>query len=336
MELDNMISFILFCWLEFLSSITVTNAATYNLSRSWIGSGFYDDFTFRTFDDPTHGRVNYVDLDTARSNNLSFASDNAFVMRADSTNVVPSSARGRDSVRIHSRETFSDGVLVLDVRHMPIGCGTWPAFWTCTPGSWPVGGEIDIIEGVNGIGTNLASLHTPPGCTMPTTGRMMTGNFTGNDCVSGDGGSNSGCGVSDPRPRSFGQSFNDGLGGYFVTRRSATRGIATWFWPRLDPFLPYDISNPSSSSIFESLWSTPWANFPSSPNMCDMTDANLLSPHEIIFDLTFCGDWAGSVWSGSGCAGDAGWSCNDWVDQNPNAFADAYWEISELRWYVEA
>ncbi|WWD16308.1 hypothetical protein CI109_100734 [Kwoniella shandongensis] len=295
-----------------LACISLSHAATYNLSRSWSGSDFYDDFTFRTFDDPTHGRVNYVDLNTARNNNLSFASGDTFVMRADSSHVVTPSARGRDSVRIHSKETFSDGVLVLDVTHMPVGCGTWPAFWTCTPGSWPVGGEIDIIEGVNGIGTNLASLHTPSGCTMPTTGRIMTGNYTGNDCL---GENNSGCGVSDGRVRSFGQSFNDGQGGYFVMRRSAARGIATWFWPRLDPSIPHDISTPTSPSIYESMWSTPWANFPSTPNMCDMTNTNIMSPHEIIFDLTFCGDWAGNVWY---------------------AFTNAYWEIKGLRWYEEA
>lgn len=73
-------------------------------------------------------------------------SDNVFVMRADSTTKVQSGARGRDSIRISSQKTYTDAVIVLDVAHMPEGCGTWPAFWTVTAGKWPYGGEIDILE----------------------------------------------------------------------------------------------------------------------------------------------------------------------------------------------
>ena len=69
-------------------------------------------------------------------------------MRADARSIVHPSARGRDSVRIISNFAYSDSVLVLDVQHMPEGCGTWPAFWTLSKdGPWPTGGEIDIIEG---------------------------------------------------------------------------------------------------------------------------------------------------------------------------------------------
>lgn len=45
---------------------------------------------------------------------------------------------------------------------------TWPAFWTSTPNNWPQGGEIDIIEGVDGEGANLASLHTGGACQVPS------------------------------------------------------------------------------------------------------------------------------------------------------------------------
>lgn len=67
-------------------------------------------------------------------------------MRADNTTIVPSSARGRDSNRIRSHNTYADSILVLDVGHVPWGCATWPAFWTETQTNWPIGGEIDIIE----------------------------------------------------------------------------------------------------------------------------------------------------------------------------------------------
>lgn len=72
-------------------------------------------------------------------------------MRADSTSIVPSWARGRDSVRISSWNAYGDSVIVLDVQHMPEGCATWPAFWTLSQaGPWPKGGEIDIVEGILG------------------------------------------------------------------------------------------------------------------------------------------------------------------------------------------
>ena len=69
-----------------------------------------------------------------------------FVMRADSTNKVDASSRGRDSIRITSNNAYSDSAVVLELSHMPTGCATWPAFWTVTTGQWPAGGEIDILE----------------------------------------------------------------------------------------------------------------------------------------------------------------------------------------------
>ena len=108
-----------------------------------------------------------------------------FIMRADNTTQVMPTARGRDSVRITSNNSYNDSIVILDLLHMPAGCGTWPAFWTLSEvGPWPIGGEIDIIEGkyrfpfllyrsmthlqlgVNMQPQNLASLHTTPGCNM--------------------------------------------------------------------------------------------------------------------------------------------------------------------------
>jgi hypothetical protein len=70
-------------------------------------------------------------------------------MAPNSRDVVQPGARGRDSVRISSHEAYDEVVIVLDIQHMPQGCGTWPAFWTNSQaGPWPHGGEIDIIEGI--------------------------------------------------------------------------------------------------------------------------------------------------------------------------------------------
>ena len=70
-------------------------------------------------------------------------------MRADDWSIVEPSARGRDSVRISSKNAYNESIFVLDLAHMPAGCATWPAFWSLSQqGPWPNGGEIDIIEGM--------------------------------------------------------------------------------------------------------------------------------------------------------------------------------------------
>jgi hypothetical protein len=42
-------------------------------------------------------------------------------MRADYTNKVLLTARGRDSIRIQSYAAYGDSVVVLDLTHMPEG-----------------------------------------------------------------------------------------------------------------------------------------------------------------------------------------------------------------------
>jgi adhesin HecA-like repeat protein len=54
------------------------------------------------------------------------ASNGQVKLKADTTNVVPSGARGRDSVRLESKTLFNSGLFIADVAHMPTGCGTPP------------------------------------------------------------------------------------------------------------------------------------------------------------------------------------------------------------------
>ena len=156
----------------FLAALLVpvvgTGPVDYFFKSSFMGHDFLQHWTWFTGDDPTHGCVNYVDQATALQYNLSYgeyylrrpsvivfiawsrsASDRKFVLRADSENILsPSDPRGRKSVRIQSVEAYSDAIIILDLQHMPEGCGTWPAFWSVSAaGPWPKGGEIDIIEG---------------------------------------------------------------------------------------------------------------------------------------------------------------------------------------------
>ena len=60
---------------------------------------------------------------------------------ADHTGFYPNGGPGRPSVRLTSNNNYTHGLFILDLSHMPFGCGTWPAFWTFGP-SWPNNGEI--------------------------------------------------------------------------------------------------------------------------------------------------------------------------------------------------
>jgi hypothetical protein len=56
-------------------------------------------------------------------------------------NKWPRNGPGRPAVRLISDNTYTHGLFVLDLSHMPYGCGTWPAFWLLGP-DWPTNGEI--------------------------------------------------------------------------------------------------------------------------------------------------------------------------------------------------
>ncbi len=51
-------------------------------------------------------------------------------------------------------ETWNAGVELSEQIYMPCNSSgqidNWPAFWLDTTGSWPAGGEIDVVEGLHG------------------------------------------------------------------------------------------------------------------------------------------------------------------------------------------
>ncbi|KAI8972244.1 concanavalin A-like lectin/glucanase domain-containing protein [Trametes punicea] len=302
--------------LSLASLLILSVRAHFVLTDEYVGRDFLQSWSWFTGDDPTHGAVNYLSQADSLNENLTYATENSFIMRADFQKIVPFGARGRDSVRISSLKAYDEAVVVLDLKHMPEGCGTWPAFWSLSEqGPWPEGGEIDIIEGVNQNKENLASLHTTPNCTMLPP-RAMTGTATSTNCDASVN-FNQGCGVSFVKPASYGSEFNSAGGGFFVMVRTKTEGVRIWFWTRYDPASIY----PTPS------WGEPEADFPLGVN-CDY--ASHFNAHSFVFDLTFCGDWAGSDYPNSGCPG----TCNDYVLNNPQAFANAYWEVNSLRIYT--
>nr|VWO94479.1 Mixed-linked glucanase [Ganoderma boninense] len=292
---------------------------SYFLTENIIGPQFLTAFTHETIPDPTHGRVNYLSQAAALAKNLTYISGDTLILRADSTTVLDPLGPGRDSFRLQSNKLYDKHVAVWNIRHMPQGCSTWPAIWEVGP-DWPAGGEIDIVEGNNDKGPNQSTLHTVPGCTMPSS-RNQSGTIIGDDCYTNS--ATYGCGVMAPRTSSFGPSFNAVGGGWYAMERSESY-IRIWHWQRNDTSIPMDIRS-GFAFIDTSNWGMPIADFPNTN--CDM--ARYFRPQRMIVNLSFCGDWAGAKYAAYGCPGE----CTDFVNRNPSAFKNAYFDIAWLKVY---
>ncbi|KAI5478188.1 glycoside hydrolase family 16 protein [Pseudohyphozyma bogoriensis] len=168
------------------------------------------------------------------------------IMMADSTTDLASGAN-RNSIRLSSKETVKEGSLIIgDFLRMPWGCATCaplpfvdvvayrPAFWTVGQGTWPAGGEIDIVEGVNLQSINQMTLHT-----------------SSSDCKQDDSAKTTGTLVA-----ANGEAFNAHQGGAWATSFNSS-GISMWYWARAD--LPSNINSPDMST-----WGTPTATWPAS------------------------------------------------------------------------
>lgn len=51
---------------------SVATAHVYTLADAYVGGAFFETWQWQTIADPTHGDVNYVDLGTAISQNLTY------------------------------------------------------------------------------------------------------------------------------------------------------------------------------------------------------------------------------------------------------------------------
>ena len=79
---------------------------------------------------------------------------------------APTEKGPRDSIRLEGKRRFNRGLFIIDLHHMPAGCGVWPAFWLTDEANWPVNGEIDIVEGVNYQSVAKTALHSTQVCKM--------------------------------------------------------------------------------------------------------------------------------------------------------------------------
>jgi hypothetical protein len=289
--------------------------AGYQLSTTYAGNTFFDGWTFWNTGDPTHGYVKYLSKADAQSQGLISTNDSFVYIGADYKNVA--SGSGRASVRLTSTQTFQYGLFVIDLSHMPTGCGTWPAWWTVGP-NWPNGGEIDVIEGVNVQNSDQATLHTNAGCSIANEDKSkFTGTMGSSNCQG-----NTGCGIR-TTAGSYGAAFNSHQGGVYALEWTPDF-IQTWYFARGS--VPADITN-NSPSPNPAGWGKPFAYFQQG-SACPNSH---FQKHQMVIDLTFCGDWAGAVF-GNDCPGKG--SCNDFVKNNPGEFKEAYWTIHFIKVFL--
>jgi len=327
--------------------VALVQATGYKLQDDYT-ENFFDKFNFFTEPDPTSGWVDYVDFQNASDCGL-IQSTNPPKWGVDDTTVLsPGYLPGRPSIRLTSKNLYNHGLFILDLAHMPDStCGVWPAFWTFSQtATWPVGGEVDIIEFVNTQRHNLMTLHTADGCSVTGDLSLMSGalstsaicdvcicpfifTFLPPESTLKDKkvSQGNGCTINATNAYSAGTGFNERHGGVYAMEWTSDF-IQMWFFP--DGYVPKTIKDGTPDPIVD--FGKPLARFQGS---CDM-DKHFYD-HAIIFDLTFCGSWAGETYKQDGCpmtSGQDSWpSCIAYVAQNPSAYKNAYWEVNSLKVY---
>lgn len=307
-----------------LCAASLANAAAYTVEDNYNSTNFFSEFNFFSSSDPTHGFVSYSSAVAANVSGLAGYSFAGVYLGVDHNTTNP--AGGRASTRVTSNKAYTHGLFIADIEHMPGGiCGVWPSLWTFGS-NWPSNGEIDIIEGVNDATTNTITLHTSSGCTMTSTGSLSTSNLTTTNCNAGNG--NDGCGFDTASTEGYGVGFNVMGGGVYAMEWTST-SIKVWNFPRTA--IPADIT---AGSPDPTTWSTPISAFSSGSDGGCTIDSHF-SGHNIVFDTTFCGDWAGNVWDSSPTCSKLASTCDAYVGANPEAFSEAYWLINSVTVYQD-
>ncbi|KAF8971847.1 concanavalin A-like lectin/glucanase domain-containing protein [Flammula alnicola] len=307
-------------------------SAIYNPVREYAGDNFFNKFAYYgNVDNTTWGNVTYLDQPTAVSKGLTLinSAGNAVVKVDNTTTILPAPIVNRESIRLTSLDSYGAGsLIIIDAVHIPYGCSVWPSFWSYgIEQTWPLAGEIDIIEAINNMDHNQVALHSTAGCTKAETQPSgQEGTTLETDCSLARG-----CIVAENKPNSFGAGFAQAGGGVFALQYETT-GINSWFWSR--PDIPDSIKTATSTSQMDTTsWGLPSSAY--SPTSCNFTE--FFPPQTLVLLTTLCGHWAGvpSIYS-STCQTPTNSCVNDNVIGNGSNYATAYWEISYIRTYLSS
>lgn len=249
-------------------------------------------------------------------------------------------AAGRGSVRIETEKTYTHGLFIIDLAHMPSSrCGLWPAFWTASNVSYPSNGEIDIIENIHMAIVNKNTLHTDTGCQLngnePPYLSQQTDIQNSYNCDDQATYSNfgsqyqyQGCSGTSTDAHAYGDAFNI-IGGGVYAMEWTSAAIKMWHFPATN--IPSDIT---SGSPLPAGWGQPV--FTTLHGDCNID--HFFKDHRIILNTDFCGNWAGlpSVWKQSGCYDMNDYpTCQSYVAANPGLYSTAYWSVNSIKVYQD-
>ncbi|KAJ3316080.1 hypothetical protein HDV04_000289 [Boothiomyces sp. JEL0838] len=125
-----------------------TPQSIYNGTGWKFDPGYYDSYTGQ-------GYMNYVSRSEAINEGIFKIEGNVLHIAAKQN----PKGGPPNSVRLITTKSYTGGLWLFDS-------------WSCGP-QWPNNGEIDIMEGVNGYGNDLVSLHTSSGCSMTVKGKVQ-------------------------------------------------------------------------------------------------------------------------------------------------------------------
>lgn len=248
----------------------------------------------------------------------------------------------RPAPRIHCNTTFTSGLFILDIEHIPTGPGVWPSIWLngnitgkdyASGQKWACKGELDIIEGITDIKGksthNLTTIHTNQENVIDKdTGIYCNASENPNLKTCGCDGKQScptkGCSYVYDNENTFGVGFKGGIFACNLVPTTTDQKIATvWFWPKNDPNIP-DFDNIDNVDNWKA------QNKKVFPN-CVFGDLAL------IINTTLCGDWA-ALRDSNGSPYDpyvSQWSsknvCNSIAGDTKNDYGDAYWLINSIK-----
>lgn len=348
----------------------------YELVECQEGEDFFKYYTF--FDGPDSlGSAGYnIYVSKERAHELGIANvthdpetgkDRIFMQSAKTQKGHP-----RESIRLEGNRRFNHGLFLLDLNHMPAGCGVWPAFWLTDEENWPDNGEIDVIEGINRQHMVKTALHTSDQCSMYAhvprwawsgewdTATGLPDTFTGkpsfknrveaDNChvMAAHQWANQGCVAVDQRNNTLGAPLNAAGGGVYALEWDPANGyIRSWAFPRSDG-LPDNLqealdtaSQPNKEDRVmpnTTDWGLPYAYF--AIGEATGCSADHFKDMRVVINLAFCGTVAGNRFSRD-CpefaefptfnekdAGDPWKTCEAYIESNPKALEQAYWDIN--------
>lgn len=302
------------------------SAEGFKLTHDLRGGELLNFFNFEQKPGDNAGFANWV-----QDGSLQYVNDKGNVVFAtDSTPVVDS----RKTTRAVSKDTFSKGLFISRITHMPSTYGSWPSFWMVSNKAWPEGGEIDILEGVGSFSQNAASVHTTAGCSMPvsaleqTTSKFMLSGPQQTNCDT-HATDSQGCGLRDDTPNTFGPGFNN-VGGAYVAVHITDEFVKVHQWP--GDSAPQDVKNNAPAP---STWDKPALFLPN--DQCNI--GSHFYDLQLVFSTNVCGKWPGELWNlDASYAGQAQSSaqatgvdsCYEYAHSHGAEWGNAFFEVASI------